>query len=294
MTTLAPGPADPTHLARLPVLPFMDRRVARGPGVQPLDAADWLWRDPAFDPQMALRDMLLAGRPGEVMALIPEGRAAAAELLVTVLDAIARDPGYAVRAGSVTRPDGVEVPLGDPVPTMGRLVQEDLLILDRPEGAGEHRLLGGVLCFPSRWSLAEKMARGLLRIHEPVPFYAEALASRVQRLFDAIRPERPLWRANWLIHGWPELHQPASETSKKRRSFEDCPLWLRVERQTLRRLPRTGAVIFGIKTDVARIESLTGDEGRAMIEAIRALPETEFRYKGGEALMDRLRGVFGG
>ncbi|MEM8741021.1 MAG: DUF3445 domain-containing protein [Pseudomonadota bacterium] len=283
--------ADPTHLARLPFLPFADPKLTRGPGVQPLDPATWLERDAAFAAQMALRDGLVAEKLGAVTALIPEGAAALEELLALVCDALRADPGYGV-AAEITRPDGATVDLSDPLPALARLVQEDLLLLDRPEGAAEHRLLGGVLCFPARWSLAQKMARGLLAIHEPIPYYAEALGARVQRLFDAIRPDRPLWRANWLLHTWPELHQPAEEKAKKPRRFETDPIWLRMERQTLRRLPGTGAVVFGIKTSVAPIESLTAEEGRVLTRVVAALPEIEYRFKGGDVLLARLNALY--
>ncbi|MEM9048143.1 MAG: DUF3445 domain-containing protein [Pseudomonadota bacterium] len=280
-----------TDLDRLPFLPFADPKLTRGPGIQPLDPAAWLERDAAFAAQMALRDALLAERPGQVTALLPEGVAARDELLGLVLQTLQADPGYALGA-PIVRPDGVTVDLSDPLIALGRLVQEDLLLLDKPQGAAEHRLLGGVLCFPARWSLAEKMARGLLAIHAPIPYYAEALGARVQRLFDAIRPERPLWRANWLLHTWPELYQPAEEAAKKPRRFETDPIWLRMERQTLRRLPGTGAVVFGIKTSVAPIEGLTAAEGRTLTQAVAALPETEYGFKGGDVLLARLNALF--
>jgi dimethylamine monooxygenase subunit A len=279
----------PTHLDRLPILPFMDPRLLRGPGVLPLDPADWLMRDATFAAQMAARDALIAERPGEVMALLPGAEAAAVELLEVVLAAVARDPGYAVGTDAVIRPDGVTVALsGDPVATAGRLVQEDLLILDRPDDAAEHRLAGGVLCFPARWSLAQKMARGLLGVHRPVPFYADALGARVQRLFDAIRPERPLWRANWVLHNDPALFHPAREEEKGRRDIRAPRLWLRVERQSLLRLPRTGAVVFGIRTFCAPLDRLTGAELGAMRAALDDLPPEEYRMKGGDVLRERL------
>ncbi|RMH45914.1 MAG: DUF3445 domain-containing protein [Alphaproteobacteria bacterium] len=282
-------PLPPTHLPRLPLLPFMDPRMTRGPGVQPLDPADWLMRDATFAAQMAERDRLIAERPAEVMALLPGAEAAAAELVALLLDALAADPGYRIGPDRVTRPDGVTIPRGgDPLVVAGRLVQEDLLLLDRPEGLAEHRLAGGVLCFPARWTLAQKMDRGLLRIHRPVTFYAQALGARVQRLFDAIRPGRPLWRANWVIHNDPALFQPAREDDPGRRDVRAARLWLRVERQTLMRLPRSGAVVFGIRTLCAPLDGLTAAELDAMRAALEALPPEEYRLKGGDALRARL------
>lgn len=291
-----PAPPDAPeagHLDRLPLLPFLDRRLVTAPGLLPLEAADWLHRDASFAQQMALRDRLLAGRGAEVLALRPEGEAAAAELRDLVLAALAADPGYRIGADGITRPDGVAVARAlPPLHLLGRLVQEDFCLMRHDPATGEHRLAGGVLCFPSRWTLAEKMARGLDGIHAPVPMYPGELARRVQRIFDAIRPDRPLWRANWLVHDRPELFQPAAETTKRPRDFGVPRLWLRVERQTLRRLPETGAVAFSIRTLVAPLESLAPAEAEGLAAAIRALPATEFAYKGGERLLARLAAMF--
>lgn len=193
---------DPTVLPRLPLLPFMDAWLARQPGLRPLDPAAWIVRDAAFAPQMALRDRLIAERPAAVHALAPDGAAGAAELLDALLVHLAGVPGYAVGADSVMRPDGVRVGIDRAAPLLvaGRLVQEDFCLMFRRPGESEHRLVGGILCFPSRWSLAQKMARGLAGVHGPVPVYRDRLVARVQRIFDAIGAERPLWRANWTVH----------------------------------------------------------------------------------------------
>ncbi|QDL93722.1 DUF3445 domain-containing protein [Paroceanicella profunda] len=272
----------------------MDARTATAPGVQPLDPAAWLRRDSAFAAQMAVRDGLITGeRRAEVVQQADWGLPAARELLETVLAAIAADPGYTRSGDRVTRPDGAEIDLtaNGPLATIGRLVQEDFLVLERREEEAEHHLGGGVLCFPSRWSLQEKMRRGLLAIHEPVSFYEETLSRRVQRFFDAIRPGRPLWRANWVLHTYPELFQPISKANRQR-NFDQPDLWLRVERQTLSRLPETGAVVFTVKTDVAHLSSLSAEEGSVMMAAFRALPAAEYDYKGGDRMLARLVETF--
>ena len=64
------------------------------------------------------------------------------------------------------------------------------LLLEKPDGAAEHVLTGAILCFPSNWTLAQKFGMRLARIHLPVERYDEAVARRVQRLFDACGPRR--------------------------------------------------------------------------------------------------------
>lgn len=244
----------PVLQSSLPYLPWLDPRLSRLPGILPVEPGDWLRVDDAFAGQMAERDRLIATRPEAVHALTARARPAAEELLARVLDDLAARPDYAVGPGGVTRPDGVLVPVDAAAPllTLGRLVQEDLCLM-QPEGA-EHVLTGAILCFPASWSLAEKLGRPLTGIHVPVPSYSEDLARRVQRLFDAIRPGQPLWRANALVYDDPTLHQPRREG--ERRPRPTAGTYLRSERQCLVRLPQTGAVVFSIHTYVVTVASL--------------------------------------
>ncbi|WP_371054863.1 DUF3445 domain-containing protein [Rhodosalinus sp. K401] len=229
---------------RLPFDPAAPRPL---PGVAPLDPADWLLVDEAFAAQMALRDRLLATRRDEVLRLDAAARPAAEELFDTVLCHLSRQPGYEVGAGDVLRPDGVRVALdrGDPLATLGRLVQEDLCLMDL-RGA-EHLLAGAVLCFPASWRLDEKFLGPLTAIHRPVEVYDADLARRVQRLFHGVKPGRPLWRFNALGYHDPALFQPRSESDPHRGDRGSAP-YLRCERQCVLRLPESGAVVFSIHT----------------------------------------------
>ena len=124
---------------------------------------------------------------------------------------------------------------------------------------GHHVLTGAILCFPASWTLAEKLGRGLPGIHGPVAGYAGDLAVRVQRLFDAIRPEAPLWRANALTYADPALHQPRREGQTKPRT-RGPDGYVRSERQCLLRLPVSRAVVFSIHTYVVRADTLSPED----------------------------------
>ncbi len=253
---------------RLPVAPWMAEHTLRLPGTVPIAPADWLQRDEAFAAQMAYRDRLVAERL-EAVHRMAEGCAPAAdELLELVLAHLDGVPGYRREAGGMRRPDGVVVALdGPPLVVAGRLVQEDLVVLEKPQGGAEHVLTGAILCFPSNWTLAEKFGMGLARIHLPVAPYDETMARRVQRLFDAIRPEAPMMRANLLLYGEEDLYNA-------RREFErhvpgpDGARFVRVERQVLMRLPVSRAVVFSIHTYMVRPEALSAEQ-RERLEAVR-------------------------
>ena len=244
----------------IPARPWADPGLNRLPGTVPIDADDWIRADEAFAPQMALRDHLIGTCPGDVIRSLPEAEGAAAEFLGLLLDRLARSPGYRLAPGEVRRPDGRAVALGDPLPTVGRLIQEDVC-LHLPDGDG-HRLVAGVLCFPASWSLTEKLGRPLAGVHDPVQVYDAGLAARVERLFAALRPGRPLMRMNALSYADPCLFQPRRENDRRDRAVP--PRFLRSERQCFVRLPRTGAVAFTIHTYVVPLEKLSPADRAAL------------------------------
>ena len=237
--------------ARLSVQAWTDPRLLRLPGVQPLAIKDWMLRDDAFARQMAYRDWLMSHRRKVVLSQRPQADEAAAELL----DVVSKDCGFPQSGDIINRPDDMMVDLSVDCALMAcaRLTQMDLCILQ--DAGEEHILTAGVMCFPSSWTLSEKLGRSLSSIHAPVDEYDGRISRSVQRMFKAIRPAQPLWRANVLIYTDPNLHQPRLEGIAKPID-PVAKRYVRVERQSFRRLPKTGAVIFGIHTSIVAAESL--------------------------------------
>lgn len=255
---------EPVLQRHLPFAPWADPRTRRLPGILPLAMDDWLRVDDAYAAQMALRDRLIAERPAEVMGQMPMAAAAVDELFAYTL---ARLPEGFRRAGDqVFRPDGVVVPLdsGAPLATLGRLVQEDLCLMQE-DGQGEHLLSAAVLCFPAGWRLSEKLGRAMMRMHQPVEKYTDDVGRRVQRLLDAVRVETPLWRANAHLSRAP-LFNPLSEDHPKDLVEEAEMPFVRSERQCLIRLPESRAVLFSIHTYVVARENLTPEQAAALRE----------------------------
>ncbi len=223
----------------------------RLPQVTPVAPGEWLRVDAAYAAQLAEKARLVAERRGDVIAVLPGAEEAVAELLGRVLDELAVRAEFTVSGDRVTRPDGVTVAVdrGEPLLTLSRLVQEDFCIHQK-DGA-EHVLTAALLCFPAAWTLAEKIGKPLGRIHLPVARYDAEVARRVQRMFDMVRPEQALWRSNLLRYDDPALFQPHTEANPRPVGRPTSP-YLRSERQTILRLPSTGAVVFSIHTTVCR------------------------------------------
>jgi hypothetical protein len=256
--------------------------TARLPGTAPLSPATWLDAGPDYANQMARRERLLdAG--DDVVAGASGAGDLIAETCHAIINWLAADERWAVGAGAVTRPDGITIARQtDDLRLIGRLIQEDVLVM--APGVPEYRLAAGVLCFPSRWRLSEKLGRALSRIHTPVPQYDAALARRVNRLFDAVRVGAPLVRHNWLVHPTDRLDQPLGETEAAPAFTADGPYFLRTERQCLWRLPQSRAVLFTVKTTITPVSVLDPSLCEALAAAIHDWSAPEIAYRGGEAV----------
>lgn len=225
--------------AALPDLPW-DRPL---PGIRPQAAGDWLRVSDSFAAQMAEKERLLAKNPGAVLAMEADAAPAARALLQLVLTTLRTMAGYVDRGDAIQRPDGAVVGINPaaPMQTLARLCQEDFCLLQPREPGGAYHLTAAALCFPASWRLADKFGQPLTAIHAPVARYDANIAARVARLFTGVRADQPLERANALLYADPALHQPNPKLA------DDGP-YLRCERQTLRRLPDTDAVVFSIHT----------------------------------------------
>jgi hypothetical protein len=156
-------------------------------------------------------------------------------------------------------------------------------------------LQAAILCAPSRWRLAEKLGRPLLAVHAAVPFYAARLGAPVDRFMDQLKEGRIALRMNWSVVDDAALFQPGG----KHRTARDPAftaanaaerLHLRTERQTFRRLPQSGAVLFGIRVHshkLARIAAIPGAAARLAV-AVRALPPEMAAYKSLPVFRDAL------
>jgi dimethylamine monooxygenase subunit A len=260
-------------------------------GLTACKPADWIELDDRYGPEMAERRTLLADRHADVFAALPTSDDARREVLEILANHLPhRYPDWFQRDGGqlrnrLTGEDwNLAAPSCDPLELAGRLIQEDLcLIQPGPEGP---LLTAAVLCFPSRWRLAEKIGRPLAGIHGPVPLYADRLAAPVDRFMDRVKTGHIAARLNWSVLDDPTLFQ----TGGKYREGENASitadnagetLFLRVERQTLRRLPRSQAVLFTIRVHVYPLSRIAvrREAAVALARAVRELPDAIGRYK---------------
>ncbi|MEM9726502.1 MAG: heme-dependent oxidative N-demethylase subunit alpha family protein [Pseudomonadota bacterium] len=252
-------------------------------------------------PQLARKATLWRERRPLVFAAEPGSEAAQREALEVISAAVPGAPGASSKAW--------REPNTPPLAAAALAVQEDLVVMRASACAGEGdpvwRLSAGAVFFPSRWSLRANLGAPFLALHGPVPGLSGAAAARAraaQRALSTARADRLLERFGWSLtpDAAPD-QRPAEDGGLGRDAFAQGVIadpHVRVERQTLRKLPRSGAVLFTIRIHVTRARDLAArPDGatrlHALADSLMALSPATAAYKGldgvREALADHLR-----
>lgn len=231
---------------------------------------------PAQDPSgrlLAERAKWLDHEPARYAQMRPEGRA--------IVDEFA---AWASPWATLSVCDGV--PLAD----LGRRFEPDLLFL-AADSDGQFRLQAGVVCFPSGWSVEEKMGQSVEFIHDAVPGLNAALRHPIHQFLTRMKPGTAFFRSNWGLAATDELN-----LHPERRILPPMPpvaldrLWLRIEDQVLVALPHTKGIVFGIRIALRRLDELAKDPEAAagLRRGLATMPAAVAAYKRIDAIRDDL------
>ncbi|KAK9462149.1 uncharacterized protein V1516DRAFT_673890 [Lipomyces oligophaga] len=186
----------------------------------------------------------------------------------------------------------------DPMEIAALLVQDDLAIM-LPGPDKQYYLKAGCILLAGFWRLKDKLGMPLSEIHTSgdVPQFREKLQVSMERFFVKLRCEKPVVRNNYFIQtdndlGWSNAIGPEdSETIgwyTAAEATDVSKLYFRSERQSLRRLPISGGVVFTIRTYFVPIVKIAQEPyvpGR-LADGIRAWADDVSLYKGKEKYGD--------
>lgn len=226
--------------------------------------------------QMAQKKLLSEKHPDQVFNVLPGSHEASRHVLNLLVPHLTRHyPAMFQREGENLHnvATGETWNLTDsqhhPLFVAGRLVQEDLLLMQK--GAGDetpYSLVAASLHFPNKWNLQEKIGKTMAQIHQPVPFPPEVQAN-IDKFIAALAPDTLLQRVNWGILEKPTLFQPdaASDVPPPPVTAANAgqQLYMRIERSPFYRLsPYVDFIFFAIRTYRARLDAfLTQHPGTA-------------------------------
>ncbi|RKL28328.1 hypothetical protein BFJ72_g12559 [Fusarium proliferatum] len=160
---------------------------------------------------------------------------------------------------------------------------------------GQYHLDAGAVCLPGFWRLSEKFRMSLdtLHIEAKVPHYQTKLQKSMNRFFKTMQPDKAVIRNNFFIQlddGLHWSHRMGDQDSNEVASWETAndkgltieDLYFRSERQSLRRLPKSKALLFTVRTYFEPITTIAQEPhvpGR-LAEAIENWDEAASKYKG--------------
>jgi dimethylamine monooxygenase subunit A len=165
---------------------------------------------------------------------------------------------------------------------LGGAWEPDLLMLSA-SASEQPKLVAGCVCFPSSWSLEEKIGHRLDFIHKPVPTLNEQFASPIQQFMARMKPGISWERINWGLSRSPELNQhPARQLPRLDENVSVEEVWFRAEYQALVVLPQSHGVLFGIRLVIEPIKELQKNSEflEGITRALRTMAEPIAKYKG--------------
>jgi hypothetical protein len=271
-------------------LPFTSPQWHLKLGLRSLNLEDWIEIDEELPIYLNRKAEILQERRSEVFGSLPGSEAAQQEVLNLLLDHLPRrfPEVYWLQDDRITNQLTQQVwQISDfvdyPLELAGRLVPEDLCLMQpHPEG---YVLVAGAVCFPFNWWFPDKLGLPLVQIHAPVPEYDTKLNHSVNNFFDRLQVNHPVYRLNWGFVDSPELclakHQAEPIDGSISVNAIGQRLWIRVERQTLRRLEHTNHVLFTIRTYIYLLSILEQHPALAqnLRQTIQAMPLRMQQYK---------------
>ncbi|KAH8904919.1 hypothetical protein BR93DRAFT_914762 [Coniochaeta sp. PMI_546] len=256
--------------------------------------------DNNYEKRVLERRKTMQDHKSTVMGAIPAGHNAVRELYSFLLaeylpgrypSMFSLEQDGTVFRNHVTHSTFSTTPPADPLEAfkvIGETVEDDVFLLKETDEG--HLSVAFLCCHPAGFDPSTKLGKLLKDIHTPVPSY-DKIGPSMERFFSKIKVGQFVKRQNWSITTQDKLYTPSGTHIYDKDDFQADEkvdidqVRLRVELQTLTRLPKTGAVIFPFKTYMYPLKDIK-DEGLGpqLVEAIEGLQKGNapgmFKYKG--------------
>jgi len=219
----------------------------------------WLELENTYVSRIAQRKKLYAEHGEAVLQWLPGSELACKELMETALQFLcARYPQYFhLHPNKKTFENKIlgtkqDVSAKHPLLVMLDHIPEDFAITLRHPETGYYHFRAGMICSALGWNVGTKIGLQLHQIHAPIPDYKEKMQFSMDRFFTKMPAGKPIQRGSWGLEVDQPLYMPPGDPHEKYRDFQSPDLdlsriHLRVDWQTLRRLPLSGGVVFNFK-----------------------------------------------
>jgi dimethylamine monooxygenase subunit A len=261
-------------------------------GLAQLEPERWIEPDEDLAEQVLLKRRLLLQHGERVLRAERGTEGAQQEVLDLLIDYLPEHhPGFYRLDDSRSTMNVAQIatPLADegsmPLQRAGLLVQDDLVIMRKGERGW--RIAAAFLAFPSSWRLSEKFGLVMDDVHAQVPGFegGSRNAGLINRMFDNLPPGRFVVRWNWSVNWSHALYHPDAKSTEQKRGVPAERAVIRVERQTLRKLPVSGDILFTIRIYLDPIAAILAQPNAkelaaSLADQLEAMSAEEIDYKG--------------
>jgi hypothetical protein len=174
----------------------------------------------------------------------------------------------------------------EPLHVLLHNVPEDFAIMIRNPETGIYSFRGGMIMSSQGWDLGSKIGLKLHEIHSPVPDFREKMQFSMDRYFAKMPTDKGIQRGSWGIEVDQPLYMPPGDPHEKYREMQHPGLTLerchlRVDWQTLRRLPLTGAIVFNFKALFTPVQEFRDEPyiPSLVLKVLREGPNSIMEYK---------------
>lgn len=257
------------------LFPLKGNRFEHQFGIRALPATEPIFlRTNHFVDEIALKRQLIDEDPNNYVAWLPNAESSMTEAVALICG-----------------PHDSEIGFVDAALT----VQEDVVICSNDPDHG-FLMIAGVVCFPSGWTVSEKIGMPIHAIHTPVPQFASVMGKSTTNLMQRLRTGRPVWRTNWGVRPGGNLDQSPkhadhvaclTQSIDQANAGQQC--FFRVERQTLSRMPISRDILFTIHTMQCPVADLDPNQHEVLLAWLETCPEPTLEYKGIAGFFQPLR-----
>ncbi|KAI0434187.1 alpha-1,2-mannosyltransferase [Xylaria sp. FL1042] len=249
----------------------------------------WIELESTYKERIAQRKDLYAKHGPAVLQWLPGSELACKELMEMVVQFIcARYPHYFMLSDDKLWLEnkilGVRSNIREKHPLLVILdhVPEDFAITLRDPDTGHYVFRAGIICSAIGWNLGTKIGLKLEEIHQPVPDYKEKMKFSMDRFFSKMPTNKPIQRGSWDLEvDKPLFMPPGGDRHSHDKGLTSSRVHLRVDWQTLRRLPLSGGIVFNFKALFTPIEEFRNEAyvPSVLLHVLRHAKENLMAYK---------------
>jgi len=284
-------------------------------GLRPVRQSEWIQFSPRHADNMREKRSRLTAQGDRYYRTLAESLNAQRELRDLVVAHLVTDHAdrYVLAGSTLTsRHESLAWHLDDPqiepLRQLSDIIEEDFMLLQELDGV--MRITASSNAYSSSGRLVSAVGETVHWAHLPVPTLSDKLGVRIDRVLSSVHEDTPCERFNWQVTPMATLFfpdDPHRANANAMRAVRDALcrepgragelLSIRVERQTLSRLPASRAVAFSLHTYSDPLSVLGADPPAAlsMLRLLEGYSDSRWHYSEmdivREPLLDYLRRV---